>query len=129
MFSSQLSQMGTILLIDDEAIIRTAVAEYLELTGYSVLVAEDGEEGLEIFQKEWPQLALVLLDVSLPNMSGTEVLAHIRELTADMPIIILSGLNETDVLAEMGKFQPFTFMKKPFRLDQLIVAIKDVIRP
>jgi DNA-binding NtrC family response regulator len=129
MFSSQLSQMGTILLIDDESIIRTAVAEYLELTGYSVLVAEDGEEGLEIFQKEWPQLALVLLDVSLPKMSGTEVLAHIRELTADMAIIILSGLNETDVLAEMGKFQPFTFMKKPFRLDQLIVAIKDVIRP
>lgn len=121
------SQSGTILLIDDEAIIRTAVAEFLLLSGYSVLAAEDGQTGLEIFQQQQEQITVVLLDVTMPVMSGMEVLKHIRELSADVPIILLSGLHEPEVLAEMSALPSTTFMRKPFRLNQLVETITAII--
>jgi DNA-binding response OmpR family regulator len=123
------SQRDTILLIDDEAIIRTAVAEYLLLSGYAVLAAEDGREGLEIFRQKQDQIILVLLDVTMPFMSGTEVLRHIRELSADVPIILLSGLHEPEDLAEMIALPSTTFMRKPFRLSQLVETINAIVNP
>lgn len=127
MHLSSPSKTGTILLIDDEAVVRTAVADYLQFTGYSVIMAEDGQAGLEIFKQRQGEIDLIMLDVSMPVMNGLEALTYIRQLSTTVPIIIFSGLDEPENLTKMGALQFTTFMKKPFRLNELIKQINGIV--
>jgi len=81
----------TVLLIDDEEIVQKTTARLLERHGYTVLVGADGEEGLEIFRREQERISLVLLDLSMPRMSGEEVLAKLRALAPEIPVILFTG--------------------------------------
>jgi CheY-like chemotaxis protein len=80
-----------ILVIDDDELVRRSLRRYLEHYGYRVLMAENGEEGVTLFAERQPKIDLIILDLSMPKMSGVEVLAAIRELDAGVKVIVATG--------------------------------------
>ena len=81
----------TILLIDDEETVRTTITRMLQRAGYTVLEGADGEAGLAVFERERVHIDLVLLDLSMPRLSGEEVLDELRGQDADIAVVLLTG--------------------------------------
>ena len=84
------------LLIDDEEIVQKTTARLLERHGYTVLVGADGEEGLEIFRREQERISLVLLDLSMPRMSGQEVLAEQQSVAPELKVLVMTGYSASE---------------------------------
>ncbi|MDD3147798.1 MAG: ABC transporter substrate-binding protein [Candidatus Riflebacteria bacterium] len=114
---------GTILLIDDEELIRITAESILKELGYTVLQASNGLQGLKIFADNPGRVDLVILDMIMPVMGGRETFAKLREISTTVPIIISSGFaKEEDILAL--KSQNISgFLQKPFRRLQLAEAV------
>lgn len=111
-----------ILIIDDEPILRDSLEMALGTSGYEVLTASTGEEGLEKFQKESPDL--ILLDHWLPGINGDEVLRKIKETSPETPVIIMTAQGSIEMAVNSMKMGAFDFLVKPFDLEQL----EDLIR-
>jgi DNA-binding NtrC family response regulator len=106
-----------ILVIDDEPILRESLKVALETSGYEVLTAKSGEEGLDLFNKETPDL--VLLDHWLPGINGDEVLRRIKEAGSEIPVIIMTAQGSIELAVNSMKMGAFDFLVKPFELDQI----------
>lgn len=105
-----------VLVIDDEEAIREAVADILSLYDIVVLAAADGEHGTELFKENAAAIALILLDITLPGLSGEDTFDRIREIDSTIPIVISSGYRQTD----HRPFPPNTpFLPKPYDLAKL----------
>ena len=92
--------------------------------GYRVIEAKDGIEAVEIFQQHQDEIRCVLSDLTMPRMNGWDTLAALRQISPDIPVILSSGYDEAQVMAEEHQERPNAFMEKPYRLHQL----KDTIR-
>ena len=117
--------MTSILVVDDDADIRTLVAELLERAGHGVIQAPDGESGLKLFYAEQPDL--VLLDVSMPGLDGWEVLTRIRELS-DVPVLMLTAR-----AGELEKVRGLRggaddYVTKPFGRQELLARVEAALR-
>ena len=113
----------TILVVDDEELIREVTTIMIEEHGGSVLLASDGEEGLNMFLQHSDSIDLVLLDFSMPRRNGYELFVEIKKINPGMPMIMASGLGmipEVQALVSSGRIQ---FMSKPYHEVQLIEAI------
>lgn len=114
-----------IILVDDEPEILTLVRDYLSREGFTVLTAINGNEGMELIEREKPDL--VLLDWMLPGMSGLEMCKHLRE-TSTIPIIMLTAKSE-EIDRVLGlEFGADDYIVKPFSLRELAARIKTVLR-
>jgi len=114
-----------IILVDDEPEILTLVRDYLSREGYSVLTAINGLEGMELIEREKPDL--VLLDWMLPGISGLEMCKRLRE-TSTIPIIMLTAKSE-EIDRVLGlEFGADDYIVKPFSLRELAARIKTVLR-
>lgn len=116
----------TILIVEDDASILRGLKMNLELEGYSVLTAEDGEKGLVLAWEEQPDL--VILDVMLPKMNGFEVCKEIRRRKIDVPVLMLSSKN-----AEIDKIMGLDlgaddYISKPFALRELLARVNAFLR-
>ena len=111
-----------ILVIDDEPVLRDSLEVALKTSGYEVLTARTGEEGLERFKKESPDL--VLLDHWLPGINGDEVLRKIKEEDPEIPVIIMTAQGSIEMAVSSMKMGAFDFLVKPFDLDQVEALIK-----
>jgi two-component system response regulator AtoC len=111
-----------ILVVDDEPILRDSLEVALKTSGYEVLTARTGEEGLEQFRKENPDL--ILLDHWLPGINGDEVLRRIRAEDPEIPFIIMTAQGSIEMAVNLMKMGAFDFLVKPFELDQ----VEDLIR-
>ncbi len=114
--------MSKILLIDDEEAIVRLLSMSLRSDGYDVVTALSGEEGLQTFQEESPEL--VLTDIKMPGMDGIEVLQRIKELQPDAEVIIITGHGDIDNAIEALKFGASDFINKPVRDEVLSVALQ-----
>ena len=101
----------TILTIEDDLLVRKAIASYLQEIGYEVLQAADGAEGLEIFRRDHP--VLVLTDLRLPKLDGMEVLSAIRAESPDTPVIIVSGMGTLEDAIRALKLGAHDYVTKP----------------
>jgi two-component system, cell cycle sensor histidine kinase and response regulator CckA len=117
---------GTVLLIDDEEGVRGVAEQMFAAFGLKTLTACDGQEGLELFQKHQAQIALILLDLTMPRMSGEETLRHIRKLAPQLPVILMSGYNESAV-QELATDDCVSFLQKPFSLAALRKQISQML--
>jgi len=117
--------MATILVIDDEPGIRSAVRDILEDEGHKVRVAEDAVVGLEIMEAERPDLAV--LDVWLPRMGGLDALAKMRESRPDMEVLVVSGHGTIDMAVRALKLGAFDFIEKPLSMDRLLTAARNAL--
>ena len=114
-----------IILVDDEPEILTLVRDYLTREGFIVLTAANGNEGMELIEREKPDL--VLLDWMLPGISGLEMCKHLRE-TSTIPIIMLTAKSE-EIDRVLGlEFGADDYIVKPFSLRELVARIKTVLR-
>ncbi len=118
--------MTTILVVDDEQSVLDTTKTLLELSGYGVLTAENGLEALDQFREKRVDIGAVLLDMGLPEMSGTEVLQRLVEIDSGVNVILASGdIDESDNY--FVKLGAKSVLQKPFQLKELLACIKDVI--
>ncbi len=117
----------TILFIDDEELIRRLNQSILEDSGYTVITAADGEDGLDIFYKEKNNIDLVILDFSMPHLSGSEVAEKILVSSPDAKIIISSGYIQDWQIKSLKQLGITGFLDKPYRTDILLQKIKETL--
>ncbi len=116
---------GTILVVDDQLMVRQMVKVALESRGYTVLLAGTGSEAMQIFEKEAAGIALILLDFSMPGMGGDEVVPKLRQIRSDAKIVITSGYGESEIRRIFESTGLDGFIQKPYtakRLCQIIAA-------
>jgi two-component system CheB/CheR fusion protein len=115
---------GTILIVDDEAIVRRLAKAVLEHRGYVVLVAENGLEAVSIFQERAAEITGVLLDMAMPIMGGEEAFRHIREIRPDVPVLVASGYSEFATRQRFGDSVNVSFIQKPYTVMQLAEKVE-----
>jgi two-component system cell cycle sensor histidine kinase/response regulator CckA len=114
----------TLLLIDDEDVVRDMVAEVLEQSGVEVLSAGDGYGGLALYRERRHDVDVVLLDLSMPGLSGEETFARLRDLDPEVRVILSSGYDREEATRRFHGQQPAGFIQKPYRPHQLIAEIE-----
>lgn len=116
-----------VLVIDDSATIVAMLGRMLRQNDYTVLEAEDAEQGLEIAYRDNP--AIIFLDIVLPGMSGFTALRHLRQnpLTKDVPIIMISGNEQATEQFYVQRIGADDFMKKPFSRAELFTRIEKLL--
>jgi PAS domain S-box-containing protein len=120
---------GTILVIDDEEIIRHNVALILRECGYRVHQADNGESGLEIYRERKEELDLILLDLVMPKISGQEVYRRLREDACGTPILLTTGFMMDMRVQEILRDSRVSFLQKPYSTAELARSVADVISP
>lgn len=115
-----------VLVVDDEAIVRNAAQRILEHSGYEVLLAADGQEGVEIFEARHADLSAVLLDLSMPRMNGETACERMREINRNVPIILSSGFSENEHASPRIFREAAACIRKPYRLKQLLEILDEV---
>lgn len=118
---------GTILLIDDERIIRFTAKAILKELGYDVIMAKNGRAGVELFKKEKPRIDLVILDMIMPIMNGREAFMKMKEIDEHVKIILSSGFSKSEDLAELEKRGLSGFIRKPYRKSELSQIVAKVM--
>jgi PAS domain S-box-containing protein len=111
--------IGTVLVVEDEDTLRLAVSRMLRKKGVSVIEARDGSAAVELFRANEPDIALVLLDVTLPRMSGLEVFAELRRIRPDIKVIITTAYSQETTVPTIGDQQSWAFIRKPYQLNDL----------
>lgn len=119
----------SVLLVDDEAEVRTLLQRTLEQAGYHVVVANDGEEALAAFAADGDEFALVVLDLTMPRLSGPETFRRLRERSATVPVLLTSGYAPEEALRDFGQDELAGFLRKPFRPQQLLTALFAIVGP
>jgi CheY-like chemotaxis protein len=110
---------GTVLLVDDEPMILDVGQRMLERLGYSVLTAASGKEALEVFGRHKDAVQLVILDMVMPRMGGRDTFYRLRELRADVKVLLSSGYSADSGAAELLGEGCAGFIQKPFSLQAL----------
>ncbi|MBI5199277.1 MAG: response regulator [Nitrospirae bacterium] len=116
---------GRILVADDDTSIRMALSEALEDEGYEVIAVGSGKQALqEILSKD---LDLILLDIKMPDMPGTEVLKKLRAKSKTLPVIMLTAFSgmEKDVEIQLGKIS--AFISKPFDIEDVLNTVSRIL--
>ncbi len=117
----------TILLVEDEEIVRTLSLQILKECGYKVIVARDGIEALEIFEKTDERIDLLLTDVVMPRMGGRELAEKLLAEMPDLPILFASGYTD-DAIVRHGVLETnVNFIQKPFTLDDVARKVRDLL--
>jgi CheY-like chemotaxis protein len=119
---------GTILVIDDERFVRTATCRMIAALGYDVLEAEDGARGIEIFRARMGNIDAILLDLTMPRMSGEETLRELVRLDSSVRVIVFSGYAADEVAERLSAIGPSGVLQKPFSTGQLAEALQDVLQ-
>ena len=125
--STSVCGRGTILIVDDESIVRNIAKKALERYGYEVLAAEDGEAALEIFKAAPGSVSLVLLDMAMPGMGGAETLKNLRAIRPSVCVIASSGYSEGDAMERFGEGLA-GFLQKPWGARQLAAKVSEVLQ-
>ena len=118
---------GGIMLVDDEAIIRLSGHCLLEELGYQVYLAEDGEQALELYARERDQIALVILDMVMPKLSGKETFLRLKGLDPEVRVLFSSGFHREGTLNELREIGARGFIHKPYRLQYLSQAVAEAL--
>lgn len=115
-----------ILVVDDEAGIRKSLSMILKKEGYSVSEAANGQDAMNILS-EGAQFDVVLLDIKMPKMDGMKLLGWIANHNIVTSVIMLSGLDETDMAASTVRIGAFDYLTKPVRKAALLEAVKKAV--
>src|SRR5262249_16751855 len=116
----------TILLVDDEAMILNLGRTILQRHGYHVLLAEDGVEALEVYQRERGRIDLVVLDLTMPRLSGPGPLGELRQVDAGVRVLLASGYS-AEQLTDDQRQNVLGFISKPYRPQELASAVRAIL--
>ena len=119
--------MTTILVIDDEPGIRELLNTLLRQQGYDVVVAENGQDGLELFRRESPDV--LVLDLKMPGMDGLTVLQLVRSISPLQPVVILTGAGTAEMEQQVRALGVTEYLEKEFSLHLLDDSLKRLLIP
>lgn len=122
-----LNGTGLILLVDDEDIIRLTCKHLLEDMGYTVLTARDGKEGISIFKKSHTEISLVIMDMIMPEMNGSEAYFEMKEIDSECKVILSSGFTKDENMTDLLKSGLAGFITKPFTNHELSKLMSSVL--
>jgi len=117
----------TILFVEDEELLRTAVASTLESNGYTVHVAVDGRQAVEVYKQYRKEIELVITDMGLPKLSGMDVFLQLREINPTLKIILASGFIPLEQKTELLKAGASEFIQKPYLLSEVLEKIRGAL--
>lgn len=117
----------TILVVDDEEIIRNTARNAMETYGYSVIAARDGREAVELFRSQSESISLVLLDLSMPLMSGEETLRLLKSIRPSVKVLLSSGYNEVEATRHFTGKGLAGFIQKPYTALNLVKRIREAL--
>jgi len=117
----------TVLVVDDEDAVRALTARMLEKLGYKVMTAGGGQQGLELFRNHRQGIAAVLLDMTMPRMSGEEIYQELRKLQPDIKVLFTSGHLEPSILADKGDSKHIGFVQKPYQMTMLGQKLREIL--
>ncbi|MFH1726601.1 MAG: PAS domain S-box protein [Elusimicrobiota bacterium] len=118
---------GTVLVADDERVVRNVTKRILEQAGLTVLLADNGRKAVDMFREDAGKIVLVLLDLTMPVMDGAAAFREIRRIRPDAKVILCSGYDEKDAVGRFAGQGLAGFLHKPFRLESLMEAVRAVL--
>src|SRR5438105_7495700 len=119
---------GTILVVDDEAVVRQVAKAALERFGYTVELADNGETAIQLFQNAAESFSLVLLDMTMPGLSGLETFLQLKRVRPAVKVLLSSGYNEVEATRRFEGEGLAGFIQKPYTAPALDVKIQDILR-
>ena len=120
--------VGTILLVDDEPMVREVAEAMLIHGGYDVIAAETGRRAVELFAERGDDIDCVLLDLAMPDMDGLETFRALRAEREDVRVLLSSGYSEQDALTRFGGKKLAGFLQKPYHASTLLDAVQQILR-
>jgi PAS domain S-box-containing protein len=125
--TAQSNSERTIIVVEDEEMLRLAVSKALRKRGFSVLEAGDGSAAMQLIRAHGDDIDVVLLDVTLPGVSSREILEEIARTRPDLKVIVTSAYGEETVSALFARLRVERFIRKPFRLGDLVQLVSDTL--
>jgi len=120
---------GKVLIVDDDMRVRNVASAFIESLHFDVMTANDGKEGLAVFNKHHNKLTAVLLDMTMPVLGGVDAMAGMRDIDRNVPIILVSGYSEIEAGALIAGDRPDAFLQKPFKAKSLKTILYEVMHP
>ena len=120
-----MSGLPAVLIVDDDTIHQTVTGAMVEKMGYPVLVAYDGIQALAVFDEHEEHIGCILLDIHMPQMSGIEVLQHLRRMRKKVEVIIVSGYLDAAKRNQLDQLCPREYLKKPLDFEILLDKLTD----
>ncbi len=117
----------TVLVVDDEAMVKDLARDILKRHGYTVLTAGGGQEAVEIYRQQQGSIAVVVLDILMPGMDGREAFRRMRDIDPGALIIVSSGYGQTQDAQQLVVDGAAGFIPKPYRIAELVKAVGDVL--
>jgi CheY-like chemotaxis protein len=114
-------------VVDDESGVLRLSAKVLLRAGFDVLTATEGKEAIRIFEQEAPDLACVILDLTMPGMGGGEVFGEFRRIRPDIPVLFCSGFDDAQFLRDLEDLGPSASIHKPYRPADLVAAVETLM--
>jgi signal transduction histidine kinase len=118
---------GTVLVVDDDDGVRTVARNMLELSGFAVLTANDGQEAVTTYRLHQHEIRAVLLDMMMPHLDGEGTLLELRRINPDVKVVLSSGYSERQITNQYTDIEPKQFVKKPYRYVDLISAFRHLL--
>jgi len=118
---------GTVLVVDDEPAIRTVTKRILSRIGMKAVLARDGKEGARMFGEMAKEIDLVILDLTMPRMSGEEALQQIRAIDPQAKVLLTSGYSEQDAVSRFADDTLAGFLQKPYTVADLVEKVRSII--
>jgi two-component system cell cycle sensor histidine kinase/response regulator CckA len=121
------NKVATILVVEDEELLRVAVSKALRKRGFSVIGASDGTAGMDLMQKHKEEIDVLLLDVTLPGRSSREILDEVRRIRPNLKVILTSAYDKSWVDVSFTGLPITHFIRKPFQLSDLVSVLQDAL--
>ncbi|MGL1890874.1 MAG: PAS domain S-box protein [Spirochaetaceae bacterium] len=119
--------IGTILVVDDENIVRLVLGQMLSELGYNVLFAEEGEECIKIYKEKGNSIDMIILDMVMPKMNGRDVFYALKEINPDIKVLICSGFSKDINIEKLIEDGVSAFMQKPYKKIDISMKIKEIL--
>ncbi len=119
----------TILLVDDEESVRSIGEELLREAGYKVIAAGNAREALAIFEEKKDGIALIILDLIMPEMGGKECLEELMKIDPDVKVLICSGYSANGAAKSVTEIGAKGFIRKPYNLNEILTQIREILGP
>jgi DNA-binding response OmpR family regulator len=117
----------TVFLVEDEVVLSELTKAFLEMNGYRVLTAKDGEEAIELYKKHHATIDIVVTDMGLPKLTGLEVLVEMKKIKPETKLIFASGYIEPELKSLMFQQGAKFFLFKPYQPNEILKVIRKTL--
>ncbi|MBE2220826.1 MAG: response regulator [Anaerolineae bacterium] len=118
---------NTVLIVENEPFVLDAMEEILSTVGFKSICVRDGNRGIDTYKERSGEIDIVILDMNLPGMTGSEVYRVMQQVNPNVKVIVSSGYDELDVVERLGESKPASILKKPFNAQMLLDQVQSVL--